>query len=47
MNYKFQRRDKKLNKRKNRMPKHGNNTGKIYRDSVIKRLRKDKNDQET
>jgi len=42
--YKFQRRDKKLNKRKNRMPKHGKNTAKIYKDAVIKRLKKEKTD---
>ncbi len=40
--YKFQRRDKKLNKRKNQMPKHGKNTGENYKNATIKRFRKNK-----
>jgi hypothetical protein len=34
-----ERRDKKLRKKKVRMPKHGKGLAKVYLDAVMKRLR--------
>lgn len=33
------RRDKKLKKKQERMPKHGKNLARIYMDAIMKRLR--------
>ena len=33
------RREKKLRKRRERMPQHGKNMAKVYLDSILKRLR--------
>lgn len=35
-----ERREKKLRKKRERMPQHGRTLGKVYRDAVLKRLRK-------
>ena len=35
-----ERREKKLRKKRERMPKHGKNIAKVYLDAVMKRLRK-------
>ena len=37
---KQERREKKLKKKRERMPQHGRTLGKVYRDAVLKRLRK-------
>lgn len=37
---KQERREKKLKKKRERMPQHGRTLGKVYRDAVMKRLRK-------
>ena len=37
---KHQRREKKLRKKRERMPKHGKNIARIYIDAVIKRLKR-------
>jgi len=34
-----ERREKKLKKKRERMPKHGKNLARIYLDAVLKRLR--------
>jgi hypothetical protein len=34
-----ERREKKLKKKRERMPKHGKNLARIYMDAVMKRLR--------
>jgi len=34
-----ERREKRLRKKRERVPKHGRNLAKIYMDAVIKRLR--------
>ncbi|MFH1662535.1 MAG: hypothetical protein ABH934_01235 [Chloroflexota bacterium] len=34
-----ERREKKLKKKRERLPKHGKNLIKIYRDAILKRLR--------
>jgi len=34
-----ERREKKLRKKRERMPKHGKNLAKIYMDAILKRLR--------
>jgi hypothetical protein len=34
-----ERRDRKLRKKRERMPKHGKNLAKVYFDAVMKRLR--------
>jgi hypothetical protein len=34
-----ERRQKRLEKKKERIPKHGKNLVKIYRDAILKRLR--------
>lgn len=35
-----ERREKKLKKKQERMPKHGKNLARIYMDAIIKRLRR-------
>ncbi len=34
-----ERREKKLRKKRERIPKHGKNLAKIYMDAILKRLR--------
>ena len=34
-----ERRDKKLRKKRERMPKHGKNLARVYMEAVLKRLR--------
>ncbi len=36
---KQERRDKKLKKKRERMPKHGKNLARVYMDAIMKRLR--------
>lgn len=36
---KQERREKKLKKKRERIPKHGKNLAKIYMDAILKRLR--------
>jgi len=36
---KQERREKKLKKKRERMPKHGKNLARIYMDAILKRLR--------
>jgi hypothetical protein len=38
---KQERREKKLKKKRERMPQHGRSLGKVYRDAILKRLRKE------
>lgn len=35
-----ERREKKLRKKQERMPKHGKNLARIYMDAILKRLRR-------
>jgi hypothetical protein len=35
-----ERREEKLRKKRDRMPQHGRTLGKVYRNAVLKRLRK-------
>ena len=37
-----ERRQKRLEKKRERIPKHGKNMVKIYRDAILKRLRRNK-----
>jgi len=37
---KQERREKKLKKERERIPQHGKSLAKVYRDAVLKRLRK-------
>ena len=37
---KQERREKKLKKKRERMPKHGKNLAKVYVDAILKRLRR-------
>ena len=39
MRIRQERRDKKLRKKRERIPKHGKNMAKIYMDAILKRLR--------
>ena len=39
---KQERREKKLEKKRERMAKHGKSLARIYMDAIIKRLRKEK-----
>ncbi len=43
---KQERRDKKLRKKKERMPKHGKGLARTYMDVIIKRLRRRKVDSQ-
>ncbi len=36
MNEKWERREEKLEKQKNRMKKHGKNIGEIYKNAILK-----------
>jgi hypothetical protein len=36
---KQERREKKLKKKRERMPKHGKNLARVYMDAIMKRLR--------
>jgi hypothetical protein len=36
---KQERREKKLKRRRERMPKHGKNLARVYMDAILKRLR--------
>ena len=35
-----ERRERKLKKKRERMPKHGKNLAKVYMDAIMKRLRR-------
>ena len=35
-----ERREKKLRKKRKRMPKHGKNLARVYLDAILKRLRR-------
>ncbi len=37
---KQERREKKLKKKRERMPKHGKNLAKVYVDAILKRLKR-------
>jgi hypothetical protein len=37
---KQERREKKLKKKRERMPQHGRSLAKIYRDAILKRLKR-------
>ena len=39
---KQERREKKLKKKRERMPKHGKNIARVYMDAIMKRLRRKK-----
>jgi len=39
---KQERREKKLKKKREKMPKHGKNLAKIYMDAIMKRLKRGK-----
>jgi len=41
-----ERREKKLRKKRKRMPQHGKNLAKIYRDAILKRLKRHRIDKE-
>ena len=40
-----ERREKKLKKKQERMPQHGRSLAKIYRDAILKRLKRRKVDK--
>jgi len=40
-----ERREKKLRKKRERIPKHGKNLAKIYMDAILKRLKRRKDDK--
>lgn len=40
-----ERREKKLRKKQERMPKHGKNLARIYMDAIMKRLKRRKIDK--
>jgi hypothetical protein len=42
---KQERREKKLQKKRERMPKHGKNLAKIYMDAILKRLKRHRVDK--
>ena len=39
-NTRQERRDKKLRKKRERMPKHGKNLARVYVDAILKRLKR-------
>ena len=43
---KQERREKKLKKRKERMPKHGKSLARTYMDAILKRLRRRRVDRQ-
>jgi hypothetical protein len=40
-----ERREKKLKKKRERLPQHGRSLAKIYRDAILKRLKRQKVDK--
>lgn len=40
-----ERREKKLRKKRERIPKHGKNLARIYRDAIMKRLKRHRVDK--
>ncbi len=40
-----ERREKKLRKKRERIPKHGRNLAKVYMDAILKRLKRHKADK--
>jgi len=40
-----ERREKKLKKKRERMPKHGKNIARIYMDTILKRLKRQRVDK--
>ena len=40
-----ERREKKLRKKRERMPKHGKNLARVYMDAILKRLKRHKFDK--
>jgi len=42
---KQERREKRLKKKREKMPKHGKNLAKIYMDAILKRLRRHRIDK--
>ena len=42
---KQERREKKLKKKRERIPKHGKNLAKVYVDAILKRLKRSKVDK--
>ena len=40
-----ERREKKLRKKRERIPKHGKNLAKIYMDAILKRLKRQRIDK--
>jgi len=42
---KQERREKRLKKKRERMPKHGKNLARIYMDAILKRLRRHRVDK--
>ena len=42
---KQERREKKLEKKRERMPKHGRSLVKIYKDAILKRLKRQRVDK--
>jgi hypothetical protein len=42
---KQERREKKLKKKRERMPKHGKNLARVYMDAIMKRLRRKQVDE--
>ena len=41
-NTRHERRDKKLKKKRQQIQKHGKNLAQIYKDAILKRLRREK-----
>ena len=42
---KQERREKKLKKKRERMPKHGKNLARVYMDAILKRLKRHRVDK--
>ena len=42
---KQERREKKLKKKRERMPKHGKNLARVYMDAILKRLKRHRVDR--
>jgi len=42
---KQERREKRLKKKRERMPKHGKNLARVYMDAILKRLRRQRIDK--
>jgi len=41
-----ERREKKLKKKRERMPKHGRSLAQVYKDAILKRLKRHRVDKE-